>query len=189
MECEQWQRKLSLFQDGELGCEEIPAMQSHLQTCPACAELARSFQKLDDLFKENLPMGGSEAVVAKVMAHVGKPSVFGLCQWSRVAAACMLFMLGGILGAVLEHRWNSQVTPSAQVGQRETSAGRFPYMVDLRNISPGYYITVQNEAEEKKWHQFLQGYARQLQLSENQRKLNRYRVDSIPASLIHYADF
>jgi predicted anti-sigma-YlaC factor YlaD len=49
IECDDWQEKMSLWLDGELGPEQYRELENHVASCPACGALFNIMRQVDSL--------------------------------------------------------------------------------------------------------------------------------------------
>jgi anti-sigma factor RsiW len=109
MECNQVQKRLSAFQDGELKPQEQERVSEHLESCSACREqyagVEKVWQALED-FKEILPEPGFYSqLVKKINERQVSRFPVGL-QWlfqffSSPWAASTLLIVGILIGTFL----------------------------------------------------------------------------------------
>jgi len=125
MYCEEAQRKLNAYLDGELTGEARARLQGHLESCPQCSEELQRHQRLNRLL-EALPA----ASVSEGFAHMVREQavrrleerVLVPAEWRasrrllRVAAMLALVagvLLGGFMSSSVAHVQADQITAAA----------------------------------------------------------------------------
>ncbi|BBM83018.1 anti-sigma factor family protein [Candidatus Uabimicrobium amorphum] len=99
MNCEEYQKSLSLLIDGEISPDDAEKLQQHLQQCDHCTEVQTTFSQLEDLYrKPNYPFDSSH-FVGNVMRKV-RPNRSGIY---RKVAAAILIITAGIVGATITY--------------------------------------------------------------------------------------
>lgn len=108
--CERWAALLDLYVDGELGAEEMLAVQAHLDECPACRAYVDDAFAIRAAFPEaeeaQLPEGFHAHVMAAVAADAAKAKKDHSRVWKTLMplAACFAVVLivgrSGVMGAV-----------------------------------------------------------------------------------------
>lgn len=107
--CERYAALLDLYVDGELGAEEMAAVQTHLDQCPACQAYVDDAFLIRAAFPEageaEVPEGFHTSVMAAVAADAAKAKK-SRSAWKALAplAACFAVVLimgrSGVMGAV-----------------------------------------------------------------------------------------
>ena len=133
MDCTDYLELLSAQLDGELTDREEQALSAHLETCPACRELARQLAGLHQDFSQLEELQAPEQFVQDVMKKVGGERkvlpLFKRPQWKAAAglAACAVLCVGLLYGVQSQGRPAAQDSATASAGGAEAMA---PYALD-----------------------------------------------------------
>jgi anti-sigma factor RsiW len=122
MSCHHIQKRLSAYQDGEVGGEEKERIAAHLEACPACrsayAELGQAWQMLETIPEIEASAGFERRLFARINA-VPEPRSWWRLPWvdwvyraypaPAIAAVVLLagMVLGGYLGNALVSGFSS----------------------------------------------------------------------------------
>ncbi len=118
-ECEKYQEMISAMLDGELSPAESEALIEHMSSCAECREL---YELLSAVTASpvwelpEVPEGLHEHIMSGVRAHAGEQRrrelMHRLRPWA-VAAACLVLIVGVVLGVPRSFRAGSSAPPSA----------------------------------------------------------------------------
>jgi|WetSurMetagenome_2_1015567.scaffolds.fasta_scaffold104556_1 anti-sigma factor RsiW len=116
MNCRHIRKRLTAYQDGEIGGEERNRISAHLEGCPACrsfyAEMDRLWQEMGEIPEVEVTQGFERSLLAKIHTAPAPrswwsfPSIFVVHRWIPAPAVALGLMLmgvalGGYLGNVL----------------------------------------------------------------------------------------
>ena len=112
MRCHRIQKRLAVYQDGEIGGKERERIVAHLEGCPACrsayAELEQAWQRLEKI-PEIQASAGFERRLSERISAVPEPRSrwrFPWVSWiyrayPAPAMAAVLLLVGAVLGGYL----------------------------------------------------------------------------------------
>jgi anti-sigma factor RsiW len=119
------QKEISRFIDGELSGQQLRQIRQHLDSCPACRELAAQFRDVSRSFNELAALPGVAIDPARLYRTMGKPVANparprGARFFSRpvrpfLAAAACIAVLFFISVYALKHDEAAPASPSAIV--------------------------------------------------------------------------
>jgi anti-sigma factor RsiW len=126
MRCHRIQKRLAVYQDGEIGGKERDRIAVHLEGCPACrsayAELEQAWQRLEKIPVIQASAGFERRLFERINA-VPEPRSGWRFPWvSRIyraypasAMAAVLLLVGTVLGGYLGNALVSGLSAPAQV--------------------------------------------------------------------------
>jgi anti-sigma factor RsiW len=133
MRCHRIQKRLSVYQDGEIGGEERERIAAHLEGCPACrsayAELEQAWQRLEKIPEIQASAGFERRLFERINA-VPEPRSWWRFPWvswiyrayPAPAMAAVLLLVGTVLGGYLGNALMSGFS-SAPVQVQASRAG------------------------------------------------------------------
>jgi|GEM_PF-3624785 len=104
MNYDEIQDKIYAFFDGELEAEERPEIESHIQTCQACASLLERWRQISTTVFKPLSPPDTEFFITRVMARLQEEDTLKLRRtWSwqvpflALGVASLLFVLTNLI--------------------------------------------------------------------------------------------
>ena len=94
MNCEESRLGLIAYLDDELGRPEREPVAAHLQTCPACRELARKMEQSLAVFKAMVALEPPAKADEQEIAEPGRSWFQGRRAFWLAAAAALIFLAG-----------------------------------------------------------------------------------------------
>jgi anti-sigma factor RsiW len=80
MECQQVQRRISAYLDGELDAAAMRNMESHLEGCAACKEMAADFERVDAMVRGLPRLDVGAEFIPRLLDEVGRPTGTGASE-------------------------------------------------------------------------------------------------------------
>ncbi|MHC4796250.1 MAG: zf-HC2 domain-containing protein [Planctomycetota bacterium] len=114
MTCETYKKLIGKFLDGHIEPEEQRTLQTHLMSCSSCRDEYEDIERVGELLQETFnPQSSTFDVRDKILSelplqHSGgpegeRPTWPGYFRWLLPAAACLMLMVGGLVGFQIGH--------------------------------------------------------------------------------------
>mgnify|MGYP001068817041 CR=1 FL=1 len=108
MNCEDYQKMISRWLDGELAEEEIDSLDSHLAVCPQCRKVKSEFTMVNQLHLSLMDQPVPEEILSGLEFETGEKVHTGLFSFLRTAAVAAalagVILAGAAVGGFLAQK-------------------------------------------------------------------------------------